>query len=52
MKVADAIAQALVAEGVQLAAGITGQSVGHVADALAEKESVKVVYVRQERVGH
>jgi thiamine pyrophosphate-dependent acetolactate synthase large subunit-like protein len=50
MKVAEAIAQALVAEGVRLAAGITGQSVGHVADALAEKESVKVVYVRQERV--
>lgn len=50
MKVAEAIAQALVAEGVRLAAGITGQSVGHVADALADKESVKVVYVRQERV--
>ncbi len=50
MKVADAIAQALVAEGVRLAAGITGQSVGHVADALAESDSVKVVYVRQERV--
>lgn len=50
MKVADAIAQALVAEGVRLAAGITGQSVGHVADALAESDDVKVVYVRQERV--
>ncbi len=51
MKVAEAIAQALVAEGVRLAAGITGQSIGHVADALAEKDSVQVVYVRQERVG-
>lgn len=50
MKVAQAIADALVAEGVRLAAGITGQSVGHVADALADKESVKIVYVRQERV--
>ena len=37
MKVAEAIAQALVLEGVRLAAGITGQSIGHVADALAER---------------
>ena len=50
MKVAEAIAQALVAEGVRLAAGITGQSIGHVADALADRDEVKVVYVRQERV--
>src|ERR1700712_3867361 len=50
MKVAEAIAHALDAEGVRLAAGITGQSIGHVADALAERQGVKVVYARQERV--
>ena len=50
MRVAEAIAQALASEGVRLAAGITGQSVGHIADAMAETEGVKVVYVRQERV--
>ncbi len=50
MKVAEAISQALVSEGVRLAAGITGQSIGHVADALAEKDGVKVIYARQERV--
>src|SRR5688572_8509600 len=47
MKVADAIGRILMAEGVEVAAGITGQSVGHVADALSE---LKVCYVRQERV--
>ena len=50
MKVAEAISHALVSEGVRLAAGITGQSIGHVADALAEHDSVKVIYARQERV--
>ena len=50
MKVAEAISHALVSEGVRLAAGITGQSIGHVADALAEEDGVKVIYARQERV--
>jgi thiamine pyrophosphate-dependent acetolactate synthase large subunit-like protein len=50
MNVAEAMAQALTAEGVRLAAGITGQSVGHLADALAERPQVKVFYTRQERV--
>ena len=50
MNVAEAMADALVAEGVRVAAGITGQSIGHLADALAERPAVKVFYVRQERV--
>lgn len=50
MNVAQAMAQALAAEGVRLAAGITGQSVGPLADALAEQNGVTVYYVRQERV--
>ncbi len=50
MNVAQAIAQAVVSEGVRLAAGITGQSVGHVADAVSMSPEVKMVYVRQERV--
>jgi acetolactate synthase-1/2/3 large subunit len=50
MKVAQAIAQALYAEGIRLVAGITGQSIGHVADALAECPGMSVFYTRQERV--
>ena len=50
MNVADRIGQILVAEGVRLAAGITGQSVGYVADALAGAPEVKLCYTRQERV--
>src|SRR3954451_15433538 len=50
MKVAEAIAHALSAEGVTLAAGITGQSIGHVADSLAERNVVSLIYARQERV--
>ena len=50
MNVAEAMGDALVAEGVRVAAGITGQSIGHLADALAERPEVKVFYVRQERV--
>ena len=50
MKVAEAIAHALTAEGVTLAAGITGQSIGHVADSLAERNGVSLIYARQERV--
>ncbi len=47
MKVAEAIGKILMTEGVEVAAGITGQSVGFVADALSE---LKICYVRQERV--
>ncbi|HZS01670.1 MAG TPA: thiamine pyrophosphate-dependent enzyme [Chloroflexota bacterium] len=50
MNVADRIGQILVAEGVRLAAGITGQSVGYVADALASAPEIKLCYTRQERV--
>ncbi len=50
MKVAEAICHSLVCEGVRFAAGITGQSIGHVADALAEHDEVNVIYARQERV--
>jgi acetolactate synthase-1/2/3 large subunit len=50
MNVAEAIGQILVAEGVRLAAGITGQSVGHVADALVSAPEVTLCYTRQERV--
>jgi len=50
MNVAEAIAQAVVAEGARLAAGITGQSVGHIADALSMNPSMTMIYVRQERV--
>ena len=50
MNVAEAIAEALLAEGVRLAAGITGQSIGQLADALALASEVSLIYVRQERV--
>src|SRR4051812_26242755 len=50
MKVAQAISKALRLEAVRIAAGITGQSIGHVADAFAEEEGATVFYVRQERV--
>ena len=50
MNVAEAIAEAVVAEGARLAAGITGQSVGHIADALSLNPDMTMVYVRQERV--
>ena len=50
MNVAEAIAQAVVAEGAKLAAGITGQSVGHIADALSMNPNMTMIYVRQERV--
>jgi thiamine pyrophosphate-dependent acetolactate synthase large subunit-like protein len=50
MNVAQAMAHAIAAEGVRVAAGIAGQSVGHMVDALAEQPGVKVFYTRQERV--
>jgi len=50
MIVAEAISQALVAEGVRLSAGITGQSVGLIADALISRPELQMYYTRQERV--
>jgi acetolactate synthase-1/2/3 large subunit len=50
MNVAEAMSSALAAEGVRVAAGITGQSIGHLADALAERQDIKIFYTRQERV--
>ncbi|OFZ98851.1 MAG: hypothetical protein A3H35_09535 [Betaproteobacteria bacterium RIFCSPLOWO2_02_FULL_62_17] len=50
MNVAEAISKAVVAEGARLAAGITGQSVGHIADALSMNPDMSMIYVRQERV--
>jgi len=49
MNVAQAICQALVKEGVRVAAGITGQSIGHLADALSLAPEVALFYTRQER---
>ncbi len=49
MNVAQAICQALVKEGVRVAAGITGQSIGHLADALSLAPEVTLFYTRQER---
>ncbi len=50
MKVAQAISRALVSEGVTLAAGIAGQSIWPVIDAIGDCEEVSLMYARQERV--
>ncbi|HZO46573.1 MAG TPA: thiamine pyrophosphate-binding protein [Xanthobacteraceae bacterium] len=50
MKVAQAISRALVSEGVTLCAGLAGQSISPIIDALGECEEVSLVYARQERV--
>src|SRR5258705_12145859 len=50
MKVAQAISRALVSEGVTLCAGIAGQSIWPVIDALGDCEEVSLMYARQERV--
>jgi acetolactate synthase I/II/III large subunit len=50
MKVAQAISRALVSEGVTLAAGIAGQSIGQLLDAMADTDEIKLMYARQERV--
>jgi thiamine pyrophosphate-dependent acetolactate synthase large subunit-like protein len=50
MNVAEAIIQALVAEGVRISAGITGQSVGVIGDALISQPEIQMRYTRQERV--
>lgn len=49
MNVAQAICDALVKEGVRVAAGITGQSIGHLADAMSVAPEITVFYTRQER---
>ena len=50
MKVSEKIAEALVSEGVTLAAGISGQSIGRLLDAIANRPEVTLMYTRQERV--
>ena len=50
MKVAQAISRALVSEGVTLAAGIAGQSIWPVIDALGDCDEISMMYARQERV--
>jgi acetolactate synthase-1/2/3 large subunit len=50
MKVAQAISRALVSEGVTLCAGIAGQSIWPVIDAIGDCEEVSLMYARQERV--
>jgi len=50
MNVADTIVQALVGEGVRVAAGIFGESIGRVVVGLANAPKIKLCYTRQERV--
>jgi acetolactate synthase-1/2/3 large subunit len=50
MNVAEGIARALVAEDIRLAAGIFGQQIGRLAEAIAGREEISLMYVRQERV--
>jgi acetolactate synthase-1/2/3 large subunit len=50
MKVAQAISRALVSEGVTLAAGIAGQSIFPVIDAIGDCDEISLMYARQERV--
>lgn len=50
MNVAEAITDVLVAEGVRVASGITGQSVGYITDALVSMPEITLCYTRQERV--
>ena len=50
MKVAELISDCLVAEGVTLAAGLSGQSVGPLIDGISDRTEISLVYARQERV--
>ena len=50
MNVAETVVQALVSEGVRVAAGIYGESIGRVVVGLANAPAVKLCYTRQERV--
>jgi acetolactate synthase-1/2/3 large subunit len=49
MNVAEAIAGALVAEGITLAAGIAGTHIGRLLNAVASREEISLMYCRQER---
>jgi len=50
MNVAETVVQAVVSEGVALAAGIYGESIGRVVVSLANASKMKLCYTRQERV--
>lgn len=50
VKVAELISHCLVAEGVTLAAGLAGQSVGPLLDGIADRPGISLMYARQERV--
>lgn len=50
MNIGEAIGQALVAEGITLAAGISGTHVGKLLDAIAAESRINLMYARQERV--
>lgn len=49
MKVAEAISHCLVAEGITLAAGLSGQSIGPLLDQIASRTEIELMYARQER---
>ena len=49
MNVSEAIASALVAEGITLAAGLAGTHVGRLLDAIAMRDEINLMYARQER---
>ena len=49
MIVAEAIARALVAEGITMAAGLAGTHIGRLLDAIAMREEISLMYARQER---
>lgn len=50
MNVAEAIAGALVREGITLAAGLAGTHVGRLLEAVAARREIDLMYCRQERV--
>lgn len=50
MNVAETVVQSLVSEGVTLAVGIYGESIGRVVVGLANTPKIKLCYTRQERV--
>lgn len=50
MNVAEAIASALVKEGITQAAGIAGTHIGRLLEAVAARQEIDLMYCRQERV--
>ncbi len=50
MIVAEAVAEALVAEGISLAAGLAGSHVAPLLNAIASRDEIDLMYARQERV--